>query len=56
MCFMFEFFISLFATFDVKNLSRMVELYPNDFVDVLEVVLRHQLQIMLEMFNVTQNL
>jgi hypothetical protein len=34
----------------------MIELYPNDFVDVSEVVVRHQLQIMLEMFDVTQNL
>ncbi|KAG5010507.1 hypothetical protein JHK87_019022 [Glycine soja] len=32
------------STFDVKKLLRMVELYPNDFVDVPEVVVRHQLQ------------
>ncbi|KAH1197581.1 hypothetical protein GmHk_18G051340 [Glycine max] len=35
---------SSFKAFDVKNLLRMVELYPNDFVDVPEVVVRHQLQ------------
>ncbi|CAJ2678398.1 unnamed protein product [Trifolium pratense] len=35
---------SSFARFDAKKLLRMVELYPNDFVDVPEVVLRHQLQ------------
>ncbi|XP_058739937.1 uncharacterized protein LOC131612140 [Vicia villosa] len=35
---------SSFAAFDVKKLLRMVELYPNDFVDVPEVVMRHQLQ------------
>ncbi|XP_050908850.1 uncharacterized protein LOC127122585 [Lathyrus oleraceus] len=35
---------SSFATFDVKKLFMMVELYPNDFVDVLEVMVRHQLQ------------
>ena len=35
---------SSFEAFDVKKLLRMVELYPNDFVDVPEVVVRHQLQ------------
>ncbi|XP_045797831.1 uncharacterized protein LOC123892019 [Trifolium pratense] len=35
---------SSFARFDAKKLLRMVEFYPNDFVDVPEVVLRHQLQ------------
>jgi hypothetical protein len=35
---------SSFKAFDVKKLLRMVELYPNDFVDVSEVVVRHQLQ------------
>ncbi|KAL5187773.1 hypothetical protein HKD37_05G013386 [Glycine soja] len=35
---------SSFEAFDVKILLRMIELYPNDFVDVLEVVVRHQLQ------------
>ncbi|KAG5019845.1 hypothetical protein JHK87_015700 [Glycine soja] len=35
---------SSFEAFDVKKLLRMVELYPNDFVDVWEVVVRHQLQ------------
>ncbi|KRH65473.1 hypothetical protein GLYMA_03G038400v4, partial [Glycine max] len=35
---------SSFEDFDVKKLLRMVELYPNDFVDVPEVVVRHQLQ------------
>lgn len=34
---------SSFAAFDVKKLLMMVELYPNDFVDVLEVAVRHQL-------------
>ncbi|KAG4921415.1 hypothetical protein JHK84_050288 [Glycine max] len=34
---------SSFEAFDVKKLLRMVELYPNDFVDVPEVVVRHQL-------------
>jgi hypothetical protein len=36
--------LSSFAAFDVKKLLRMVELYPNDFVDVPEVVVRHQLR------------
>ncbi|KAG4924534.1 hypothetical protein JHK87_050074 [Glycine soja] len=31
---------SSFEAFDVKKLLRMVELYPNDFVDVSEVVLK----------------
>ncbi|RZC26002.1 hypothetical protein D0Y65_004609 [Glycine soja] len=35
---------SSFEAFDVKKLLRMVELYPNDFVDEPEVVVRHQLQ------------
>ncbi|RZC19012.1 Zinc finger MYM-type protein 1 [Glycine soja] len=35
---------SSFEDFDVKKLLRKVELYPNDFVDVPEVVVRHQLQ------------
>ncbi|RZB86074.1 Zinc finger MYM-type protein 1 [Glycine soja] len=35
---------SSFEAFDVKKLLRMVELYPNDFVDVPKVVVRHQLQ------------
>ncbi|XP_057428022.1 uncharacterized protein LOC130721274 [Lotus japonicus] len=35
---------SYFEAFDVKKLLRMVELYPNDFVDVPKVVVRHQLQ------------
>uniref|UniRef100_A0A0R0F360 TTF-type domain-containing protein n=1 Tax=Glycine max TaxID=3847 RepID=A0A0R0F360_SOYBN len=35
---------SSFEAFDVKKLLRMVELYPNDFVDVPEVMVRHQLQ------------
>ncbi|KAL2586489.1 hypothetical protein AAZV13_13G057800 [Glycine max] len=35
---------SSFEAFDVKKLLMMVELYPNDFVDVPEVVVRHQLQ------------
>ncbi|XP_057426549.1 uncharacterized protein LOC130719980 [Lotus japonicus] len=35
---------SSFEAFDVKKLLRMVELYLNDFVDVPEVVVRHQLQ------------
>ena len=34
---------SSFEAFDVKKLLRMIELYPNDFVDVPEVVVRHQL-------------
>lgn len=34
---------SSFVAFYVKKLLKMVELYPNDFVDVPEVVLRHQL-------------
>jgi hypothetical protein len=37
--------LSLFVAFDVKKLLRMVELYAHDFVDVPEVVVRHQLQI-----------
>jgi hypothetical protein len=37
--------LSLFVAFDVKKLLRMIELYANDFVDVPEVVVRHQLQI-----------
>jgi hypothetical protein len=37
--------LSLFVAFDVKKLLRMIELYANDFVDVSEVVVRHQLQI-----------
>jgi len=36
---------SSFAVFDVDKLFRMVELYPNDFKDVSEVVVRYQLQI-----------
>ncbi|KAK2427226.1 zinc finger MYM-type protein [Trifolium repens] len=35
---------SSFAAFDVDKLMRMVELYPNDFKDVPEVVVRHQLR------------
>ncbi|CAL5195914.1 unnamed protein product [Lathyrus oleraceus] len=35
---------SSFIAFDAKNLLRMIKLYPNDFVDVLEVVVRHQFQ------------
>lgn len=33
----------VFLDFDVKKLLRVVELYPNDFVDVSEVVVQHQL-------------
>jgi hypothetical protein len=33
-----------FTAFDIKKLLRMVELYSNDFVDVPEVVVRHQLR------------
>ena len=33
-----------FATFDVNKLLRMTEFYPNDFIDVLEVALLHQLK------------
>ncbi|KAH1195850.1 Zinc finger MYM-type protein 1 [Glycine max] len=33
--------LSSFEAFDVKKLLRMVELYPNDFVDVPKVVVRH---------------
>ncbi|KEH42921.1 general transcription factor-like zinc finger protein, putative [Medicago truncatula] len=33
-----------FAPFDVNKLLRMVEIYPNDFIDVLEVALHHQLR------------
>ena len=32
-----------FVTFDVNKLLRMAELYPNDFLNVSEVALRHQL-------------
>jgi len=35
---------SSFAAFDVDKLLRMVELYPNDFKDVSEVVVRFQLK------------
>jgi hypothetical protein len=33
-----------FATFDVKKLLRMTEFYPNNFIDVSEVVLHTQLK------------
>ncbi|AES65607.1 hypothetical protein MTR_2g042930 [Medicago truncatula] len=33
-----------FATFDVNKLLRLDEFYPNDFLEVLEVGLRHQLR------------
>jgi len=33
-----------FATFDVNKLLRMTEFYPNDFIDLPEVVLRRQLK------------
>jgi len=33
-----------FATFGVNKLLRMVELYPNDFLDVPKVALHHQLR------------
>ncbi|CAJ2651446.1 unnamed protein product [Trifolium pratense] len=45
---------SSFARFDAKKPLRMVELYPNDFVDVPEVVLRHNFGLMLEMFERTK--
>ena len=32
-----------FAAFDVKKLLRMTEIYPNDFIEVLEVALYYQL-------------
>jgi len=32
-----------FVLFDVNKLLRMIEFYLNDFIDVSEVVLRHQL-------------
>ena len=32
------------AAFDVNKLLRMVEFYPNDFIDVSEVALRTQLK------------
>jgi len=35
---------SSYAAFDVDKLLRMVELYPNDFKDMLEVVMHRQLQ------------
>ncbi|KAI5422089.1 hypothetical protein KIW84_045511 [Lathyrus oleraceus] len=35
---------SSFVAFDAKNLLRMIKLYSNDFVDVPEVVVRHQFQ------------
>jgi len=31
-----------FATFDENKLLRITEFYPNDFIDVSEVTLRHQ--------------
>jgi len=33
-----------FASFDVKKLLKMTEFYPNDFIEVLEVGLRHPLK------------
>jgi len=33
-----------FAAFDVNKLLRMIEFDPNDFIDVLEVALRHQIK------------
>lgn len=35
---------SSFVTFNMEKLLIMVELDPNDFVDVSKVVVRHQLQ------------
>jgi len=32
-----------FVVFDVNKLLRMTKMYPNDFIDVSEVALRHQL-------------
>jgi len=37
-------FVKSFAVFDVNKLFRMIEFYPNDFIDVLEVTLHHQLK------------
>jgi len=34
---------SSFEAFDVETFLRMVELYPNDFKDVSEEMMRHQL-------------
>jgi len=33
-----------FAAFDVNKLLKMTKFYPNDLIDVSEVVLRHQLK------------
>jgi len=33
-----------FAVFYVNKLLRMIEFYPNDFIDVSQVALRHQLK------------
>ncbi|AES77487.1 hypothetical protein MTR_7g011160 [Medicago truncatula] len=40
---MFE-FRKVICRFDVNKLLRMIEFYPNDFIDVSEVTLRHQLK------------
>ena len=37
-------FAKSFVVFDVNKLLRMIEFYPNDFIDVSEVALRHQLR------------
>jgi len=34
----------LFTAFNVKKLLRMTEFYPNDFIEVSEVTLHHQLK------------
>ena len=34
----------LFVAFNVKKLLRMTEFYPDDFIEVSEVTLRHQLR------------
>jgi len=45
-----------FAAFDVNKLSRMTEIYPNDFIDVPKVALHIQLKNYVTMFDLTQNL
>ncbi|AES66623.1 hypothetical protein MTR_2g076500 [Medicago truncatula] len=42
-CFMFE-FRKIICSFDVNKLLMMTEFYPNDCIDVSEVVFRHQLK------------
>ncbi|AES75344.1 hypothetical protein MTR_6g042340 [Medicago truncatula] len=42
-CFMFE-SRKVIVVFDVKKLLRLTDFYPNDFLEMLEVTLDHQLK------------